>query len=75
MNRMMVAIENSTRMTTAYTGVEAISEEVMEAIEKVDRALFVPEQAVVDAFENHPLRIGYGPVSYTHLTLPTILLV
>ena len=23
----------------------------------------------------HPRRIGYGPVSYTHLTLPTILLV
>ena len=60
MNRMMVAIENSTRMTTAYTGVEAISHEVIEAIEKVDRALFVPEHAVEDAFENHPLRIGYG---------------
>ena len=60
MNRMMVAIENSTRMTTAYTGVEAISHEVIEAIEKVDRALFVPEDAVEDAFENHPLRIGYG---------------
>ena len=60
MNRMMVAIENSTRMTTAYTGVEAISHEVIEAIEKVDRALFVPEHAVEDAFENHPLTIGYG---------------
>ena len=60
MSRMMVAIENSTHMTTAYTGVEAISQEVIEAIEKVDRAKFVPEHAVEAAFENHPLRIGYG---------------
>ena len=60
MNRMLAAIETSTRMTTAYTGVKAISQEVMTAMAKVDRAQFVPKHSVHDAFENQPLRIGYG---------------
>ena len=59
MNRMLAAIETSTHMTAAYTGVKAISQEVMTAMAKVDRAQFVPKHSVHDAFENQPLRIGY----------------
>ena len=43
MNRMLAAIETSTHMTTAYTGVKAISQDVMTAMAKVDRAQFVPK--------------------------------
>ena len=60
LKNMLKAIEKTTIATRIYTDVETISDEVMLALAKVNRAEFVPESAVKDAFENHPLRIGYG---------------
>ena len=60
LKNMLLAIENTTRMTMSYTGVKAISDDVMDAMTKVDRARFVPEYAVKEAFENYPLSIGHG---------------
>ena len=60
LKKMLVAIERTTRETRFYTDVETISDHVMQALSKVNRAQFVPEYAIDDAFENHPLRIGYG---------------
>ena len=50
---MLVAIERTTRETRFYTDVETISDHVMQALSKVNRAQFVPEYAIA--------------VSYTHL--------
>ena len=60
LKKMLVAIERTTRETRFYTDVKTISDHVMQALSKVNRAQFVPEYAIDDAFENHPLRIGYG---------------
>lgn len=60
LKNMLKAIEKTTRATRFYTDVKIISDDVMQALAKVNRAQFVPEHAVEDAFENHPLRIGYG---------------
>ena len=37
-----------------------IKEEILEAIEKIDRKNFVLEKNLDEAYENHPLSIGYG---------------
>ena len=60
LKNMLKAIEKTTHATRFYTDVKTISDDVMQALAKVNRAQFVPENAVEDAFENHPLRIGYG---------------
>lgn len=39
---------------------EGIKEEILEAIEKVDRKDFVPEENLDEAYEDHPLSIGHG---------------
>ena len=39
---------------------EGIKEEILEAIEKIDRVNFVPESHLAEAYEDHPLSIGYG---------------
>jgi protein-L-isoaspartate(D-aspartate) O-methyltransferase len=60
LKNMVAAIEKTTRATRFYTDVKTISDDVMQALSKVNRAQFVPAYAIEDAFENHPLRIGYG---------------
>ena len=37
-----------------------IKEEILKAIEKIDRKNFVLEKNLDEAYENHPLSIGYG---------------
>ncbi len=37
-----------------------IKEEILEAIEKIDRRDFVLEENLNEAYEDHPLSIGYG---------------
>ena len=60
LKKMLKTIEKTTRATRFYTDIKTISDDVMQALAKVNRAQFVPEYAAEDAFENHPLRIGYG---------------
>ncbi|MEC7865763.1 MAG: protein-L-isoaspartate(D-aspartate) O-methyltransferase [Pseudomonadota bacterium] len=60
LKNMLTAIEKTTQATTSYTDIETISLDVMEALSKVNRAKFVPNHSIDDAFGNHPLRIGYG---------------
>ena len=49
--------------------------QVLDIIRSTPRHLFLDEALSHRAYEDVALPIGYGPVSYTHLTLPTILLV
>ena len=39
---------------------KGIGEEILEAIEKIDRRDFVPEKNLAEAYADHPLSIGYG---------------
>jgi protein-L-isoaspartate(D-aspartate) O-methyltransferase len=39
---------------------KGIKEEILEAIEKIDRRNFVLEKDLNEAYEDHPLPIGYG---------------
>lgn len=39
---------------------EGIKEEILKAIEKIDRKSFVPEKNFAEVYEDHPLYIGYG---------------
>ena len=57
---MLQAIEEDVRLTSRALGKEALDERVLEAMEKVPRHQFVPEQYVADAYENRPLPIGFG---------------
>ena len=45
---------------------------VLGAMNAVHREEFVPREFRVRSYDDAPLPIGEGPVSYTHLTLPTI---
>ena len=42
LKKMLVAIERTTRATRFYTDVKTISDDVMQALSKVNRAQFVP---------------------------------
>ena len=55
---MLEAIRQDTTRTSSYTGVERISEEVMDALEKVQRHHFVPDFLDYMAYLNRPLPIG-----------------
>lgn len=57
---MIDAIVKSTQETAYYTKIEKIDPAVLESMESVDRAKFVPEFASEFAFENRPLPIGHG---------------
>ena len=57
---MLDAITDTTAETASSTGVEAISPEVMAAIERVPRHEFVPAVVRDLAYENRPLPIGHG---------------
>jgi protein-L-isoaspartate(D-aspartate) O-methyltransferase len=60
MQNLIVEIERDTRATQRYTGRERLQEPVLAAMRKIDRSLFVPEDSISYAWENRPLRIGYG---------------
>lgn len=60
MDRMIEAIRRDARETVRYTGLDAISERVLNALRAAPRDRFVPEGAQVFAYENRPLSIGHG---------------
>lgn len=61
MRRAMLAdIAGLTARTAASTGVTEIDPKVMDAIGRVLRHEFVPPELAGSAYENRPLRIGYG---------------
>lgn len=57
---LLLNIEAECRYTSVYTGIQAFSPEVMEAIGRVPREEFVPEHLRSLAYENYPLPIGEG---------------
>ena len=52
-------------------GMGIVAPDVLSAIERVPREMFVPPALRDHAYENASLPIAMEPVSYTHLTLPT----
>ncbi|XOV87660.1 MAG: protein-L-isoaspartate(D-aspartate) O-methyltransferase [Pseudomonadota bacterium] len=57
---MISEIERDTRVSSAATGIRHLSDEVMTALRRVQRHLFVPEDYQVAAYDNRPLPIGEG---------------
>ncbi len=57
---MLEDIARLTAHTAASTGVAAIDPKVLDAIGRVLRHEFVPPELAGFAYENRPLRIGYG---------------
>ena len=57
---MIDAIVESTAQTAYYTEIEEIDGSVLDVLENIDRAEFVPNFATEFAFENRPLPIGHG---------------
>lgn len=49
-----------TRFSVDYTGVSSIDQSVVNALRRVDRSEFVPEEQRRFAFANQPLEIGHG---------------
>ena len=49
-----------TRFSVDYTGVSSINQSVVNALRRVDRSEFVPEEQRRFAFANQPLEIGHG---------------
>ncbi|TNF84307.1 MAG: protein-L-isoaspartate(D-aspartate) O-methyltransferase [Gammaproteobacteria bacterium] len=60
MENLFEEIQRDTRETRGYTGREALSDSVLAAMRRVDRAKFVPVGSELYAWENRPLPIGYG---------------
>lgn len=58
--RLLREINEDTRQTRHYTGVEQLSERVLASIRQTPRDRFVPAGSAVYAWENRPLGIGYG---------------
>ncbi len=57
---MIQEIEKDVRETSRYLDQEVLGEAVLQALRKVPRHLFVPENQVEWAYENRPLPIGHG---------------
>ena len=57
--RMIRSIEISTRDTAPWTGRSALSKTVLDAVQRVNRAAFVPEASPEDAWANVALAIGH----------------
>jgi protein-L-isoaspartate(D-aspartate) O-methyltransferase len=60
MQRMLADIEAEVAYTRHMIGRDALDERVMQAMAKVPRDAFVPEQMQLAAFDNGPLPIGHG---------------
>ncbi|MGR9108602.1 MAG: protein-L-isoaspartate(D-aspartate) O-methyltransferase, partial [Gammaproteobacteria bacterium] len=59
-DRMIREIEQDVRETSQYLDQDVLSDAVLQALRKVPRHRFVPEDQVEWAYENRPLPIGYG---------------
>ena len=57
---MLQEIASMTRFSVDYTGVSSIDQFVVNALRRVDRSEFVPEEQRRFAFANQPLEIGHG---------------
>jgi len=53
-------IRDEVRDTSYLTGRPALEKRVMQALQKVPRHAFVPQDLQHSAYANHPLPIGYG---------------
>ena len=58
--QLLAEIEQEARETTRWTGRETFAPRVMEALRRVRREAFVPEEAAAQAYVNAPLPIGCG---------------
>ncbi len=58
-HRMLQEIGREARATAIFTGRNAFSERVMQALAKVPRERFVPESLSIEAYENTALPIGF----------------
>ncbi len=59
-DRLLEEIHQHARDTRRWTGRDRFSDRVMDAVARVPRHLFVPEEAVVAAYANRPQAIGFG---------------
>ncbi|RKZ88963.1 MAG: protein-L-isoaspartate O-methyltransferase [Candidatus Parabeggiatoa sp. nov. 1] len=57
---MIKTIKEMAQKTAKDTGIEAFKENVIEALTKVHRYKFVPDEQKINAYHNRPLPIGYG---------------
>lgn len=60
MKRMLADIDGTAGHTRTLTGREAFGRRVMEAVSRVPREEFVPEELRSSAYDNGPLPIGFG---------------
>ena len=58
--QMVQAIEADVRATSLYLDKEQLNPRVLDAMRKVPRHKFVPQEQLAAAYENRPLPIGYG---------------
>ncbi|WP_297810600.1 protein-L-isoaspartate(D-aspartate) O-methyltransferase [uncultured Methylophaga sp.] len=58
--KMLATIAHQTAATASTTGRSTLSPTVLAAIEAVNRADFVPDNALNRAYDDGPLAIGYG---------------
>ena len=58
--RMIADIEREVKYTSSYIGKNKLDDRVMNAMAKVPRDHFVPEDVKPMAFNNGPLPIGHG---------------
>jgi protein-L-isoaspartate(D-aspartate) O-methyltransferase len=56
--RMVADIINVTQGTSEYTGLDSLSDQVIQAMQKVPRHEFVPAEQQAQAYQNRPLPIG-----------------
>jgi protein-L-isoaspartate(D-aspartate) O-methyltransferase len=57
---MLDTIRMEAELCAGYTGRKSIDERVLQAMQEVDRKLFVPEHCQSCAYDNAPLPIGHG---------------
>lgn len=58
--RLVDLIEADVRLTSQFLGKDALDEHVLQALRKVPRHEFVPEDLRAFAYQNKPLPIGHG---------------
>lgn len=59
-DRLIREIERETAATASWTGRSSLSPRVLATLRQVRRDAFVPPGEAAEAWENHPLPIGYG---------------
>jgi len=58
--QLIQEVIRDTRQTRDYTGLDKLSERVINSMRQTPRDQFVPRSSAVYAWENRPLGIGYG---------------